>query len=115
MPSKRKEWLYRWAFAINSIGVMWLAIIPAANLSSLEINIWDKLQHALAFVWLTFLGIQSFPQSAFNVLLGLFIFGAAIEFIQGASGWRQGDWLDLVADTVGILTAYGFIRLWALI
>jgi VanZ family protein len=35
--------------------------------------------------------------------LGLLAYGAAIELAQSATGWRFGDWLDLLADLIGII------------
>jgi hypothetical protein len=34
---------------------------------------------------------------------GLLLLGGFIELAQAASGWRQGDWLDLLADATVIL------------
>jgi hypothetical protein len=28
--------------------------------------------------------------------------GGLIELVQAATGWRHGEWLDLVADALGI-------------
>ncbi len=44
-----------------------------------------------------------------SVLVGLLIFGAAIEIAQSVTGWRYGDPLDWVADAVGVLA--GFLAL----
>ncbi len=48
-------------------------------------------------------GLTSYPSRRVHVLVGLLIFGAAIEIAQSVSGWRYGDPLDWVADAVGVL------------
>jgi hypothetical protein len=42
--------------------------------------------------------------------LGLLIYGAVIELAQAATGWRQGDWLDWIANALGVAAAYGIWR-----
>jgi len=61
-------------------------------------DIWDKAQHARAFLLLGGLGLLAYPASALRVLLGLLVFGGGIELAQAATGWRIGDWLDWLAD-----------------
>ncbi|MDP2417506.1 MAG: VanZ family protein [Hydrogenophaga sp.] len=70
------------------------------------INFWDKAQHALGFFGLTVLALLAYPKKPLNQI-GVFLLlsGGAIELAQWATGWRQGDWLDLLADAVGILAA----------
>ena len=66
-------------------------------------NWWDKAQHALGFAVLTAFGLLAYPKARWRLPWGLLLLGALIEMAQTATGWRQGDWLDLLADAVGIL------------
>ena len=64
---------------------------------------WDKAQHALGFFGLTVLGLLAYPQKPLLRMAVYFVaLGGLIEVAQWASGWRQGDLLDLLADTLGI-------------
>jgi len=64
---------------------------------------WDKVQHIAVFVMLTSLALLAFPKWRWQSAIGLAIYGAVIEWAQGA--WTitrmpsVGDWL---ADVVGI-------------
>ena len=99
-------------------GVFWLALclvtilslLPADQLPSIAFDVWDKAQHTLGFLLLGTLGLWSYPQVSLRVVLGLLIYGAAIELAQAATGWRQGDWLDWIANALGVAAAYGIWR-----
>lgn len=78
-----------------------LCLLPVEHLPSL-FNWWDKAQHTLGFGVLTCLGWLAYPTERWRLPSGLLLFGAAIELAQAASGWRRGDWLDLLADAIGI-------------
>lgn len=96
-------------------GIGWV-IIAAVIYGSLDrpdtampIALSDKLVHFGAY-WLTtmwFAGVlqrRHYPWLA----IALFLFGGAIELLQGAMGFgRDADWRDLVANTLGIVTALG--------
>lgn len=42
-----------------------------------------------------------------RVFVGLLLTGAFIELAQLASGWRQGELVDLLADFVGVVMGTG--------
>lgn len=62
----------------------------------------DKIQHITAFATLAFLGFYAFPGLKWwKFLLGLSLFGAVIEVIQGIpSLHRDSDVVDWLADTI---------------
>lgn len=67
---------------------------------------WDKANHSLAFVVLTFVACLAFPRpwrGVWLVMLGLFALGAAIEVVQAFVPGRSCEWGDLLADSVGIV------------
>ena len=71
-------------------------------------NIWDKLQHALAFAALTLTGDLAYSKHTKAVHISLILYGAAIEVMQKAlTTTHLGDVSDLVADSVGV--AIGFL------
>lgn len=78
-----------------------LSLIPTDQLPS-ALQFWDKAQHSLIFFALAFLSLLAYPDRAPTVMFGLALFGAGIEIVQWLTGWHQGDWLDLVADCVGL-------------
>lgn len=78
----------------------WLALVPApprqATLG------WDKLNHAAAFAVLTGVGILRFGQARIRLGLALLAYGALIEILQSFTRTRTAEWLDLLADGLGI-------------
>nr|WP_316644107.1 VanZ family protein [uncultured Roseateles sp.] len=67
---------------------------------------WDKSNHALAFASLMVSGFFGYASSRARLLglwLALLALGAGIEIVQLYVPNRSGEWLDLLADTVGLL------------
>ena len=64
----------------------------------------DKWLHALTFVFLAvwFAG-QYRPRSYWRIGVGLIAFGALIEVCQRLVSYRTAEWLDIVADTLGVV------------
>ena len=89
-------------FWVGVLGTAFLSLVPTELLPQ-AFMWWDKAQHALGFAVLTGLGLLAYPKARWWLPCGLLLFGAGIELAQAASGWRRGDWLDLLADAVGIL------------
>jgi len=103
---------WRLAFWVAVAGVGVGSLTPTPYLPPQAFDIWDKAQHALAFVLLGGLGLSAFPQRAQHVLAGLLVYGGLIELAQAATGWRVGDWLDWLADAVGVGAVYLGRILW---
>jgi hypothetical protein len=101
----------RMAFWALLLVIVVLSLLPGDRLPSV-FAWWDKAQHALGFAVLTGLGLFAYTRARWRLPVGLLLLGGAIELAQGASGWRHGDWLDLLADAVGIL---GALILWRLL
>jgi hypothetical protein len=89
-------------FWASILGATVICLLPAAHLPAM-FNWWDKAQHALGFAALTGFGLLAYPAARWRLPSGLLLLGGFIELAQAASGWRQGDWLDLLADASGIL------------
>ena len=92
--------LSRLAFAGLILLVCWLAFSPhppkGANLG------WDKANHASAFMTLMLCAAWAWPRRLIWAALGLVAYGGFIEIVQSFIPERDGEWLDLFADSVGI-------------
>jgi VanZ family protein len=97
---------WKCTFWVLVLVTLWLALIPADQVPT-AFHFWDKAQHALGFAGLALLGILSFPGRIRLLIFGLVLFGAGIECTQWLTGWRQGDWVDWVADCVGLVMGGG--------
>lgn len=96
-----------WALVLTTL---WLSLVPSEQVPS-AFHFWDKAQHALGFAGLAFLGLMAYPGRLPRVMLGLALFGAGIEVVQGLTGWRQGDWQDWIADCAGLVIGYSVWRI----
>jgi VanZ family protein len=99
-----------WAFWACAVVVLVLMTAPVGD--SLPRTGWDKLDHVCAFALLSLLGLRAYASRAGAVALGLIAYGVLTEGIQGVLPYREADWRDLVANTVGILLAALVWGLW---
>ena len=100
--------LIYWA-AIFTVTV--LALLPSENLQLPLFDWWDKAQHLAAFALLTLLGLAAYPKAPIRVLSCLLLYALAIECVQYLSGWRVGEWQDVVADVIGEVLAWAVFRM----
>lgn len=109
------RWLQRalpavfWALLLL---VSTLSLLPGDYLPPQAFSFWDKAQHALAFAALGACGLLAYPRHPGRVLVGLLLYGGAIELAQATTTWRFGDWQDWFADAVGL--AAGAVVAWGL-
>jgi VanZ family protein len=108
-PERRALW--RALLAALVVVITWLALIPAPP-KAITTG-WDKSNHALAFASLAFASAWAvWPRVRRWPLLFVVVlaYGGAIEIAQSYLPPREGDWLDLLADAVGI--SLGLLLAW---
>ena len=72
----------------------------------------DKLQHIVVFVTLTLIGLYAYPINKRAVIIGLILFGLAIEILQSTfTLTRQASLADWLADIVGLILALSLATL----
>ncbi len=71
----------------------------------------DKLQHALAFAALVWLGVRGGYRRALVLVAGLLLLGAAIEVAQSFTATRTAEWLDWLAGAIGIAFGAGAVQI----
>lgn len=106
LPLKARLALYALAVAV----LLYLTLAPAEDLP--EVNLWDKAEHAIAWLVLAGLGLVLFPKRALTI--GLFALGVGIlvEILQGMPMiGRDADARDVLADSVGIAAAFAVFAL----
>jgi VanZ family protein len=91
--------LLRLAFYAAAALVAALSLAPGTTLPPTSIG--DKVEHVIAYAVLGLLGAASSKRGVTRVILGLAVFGAAIEMLQTFSPGRSPDLLDVVADIGG--------------
>jgi len=83
------------------IGSYILAILPQDIAPEIG-NLSDKTLHFIAFAVLSFLLNLSYRMKWWNSVLYLIFYALFIEFSQYFTPNRCAEWLDVVADTIGI-------------
>lgn len=94
--------LARLAFVFALIASCVLAFTPADRYLQAQVN--DKLLHFSAFVVLALMARAAFPLAPALILaVCLALFGGFIEVVQSYLPYRSFSWLDLLADTAGVI------------
>ena len=106
LPRPLRLVLYALATAI----LLWLCLSPSDELP--KVSLWDKYEHSVAWFVLTATGLllsHHRPRAIAAFAIGL---GAVVEILQATMGFgRDGDWRDLVADTLGVAVALAIYAL----
>ena len=96
---------------LSLVGITILSLIPITKDSYLSVNIWDKAQHASAYIYLTLLVWASASPHRItqrHVAL-LMAYGIAIEGIQACLPWRSFSFLDMGANASGVALGFALI------
>ncbi|HEV7384194.1 MAG TPA: hypothetical protein VGN89_04890 [Phenylobacterium sp.] len=101
LPRPLRLALYALATAI----LLYLCLAPSRDLP--KVNIWDKEEHAAAWMVLTLTGLFLSPWRPRAIATFAFGLGVFVELAQWAMGFgRDADWHDVAADCVGIVVAF---------
>lgn len=110
LTSSLKAPPWRLLFWACAAAVLALSLMPPSQ--PLPSTGWDKSNHLLAFGVLSLLGRRAFAGHWLALLAALAAYGGVIELLQGMTTYREADWLDLVADTCGVLAGLALDWLW---
>jgi VanZ family protein len=101
----------RWFKLWRAVGWIWIVAIIYLSLTPhpIEIDIaqGDKLGHALGYLGVMLWFTQLYERRV-QVLwgAGLVALGIALEYVQGWTGYRNFEYLDMVADGVGVTAGW---------
>ncbi len=101
----KKIWLgIGWSLVI---AVIVLSLIPPPPMMQ-TVDYGDKIEHIFAYFVLMwwFTQIYHTPRQRLQYMIGFLLLGAGLEILQGLGGIRQADWVDMVANSVGVLLAW---------
>ncbi|RKZ40125.1 MAG: VanZ family protein [Gammaproteobacteria bacterium] len=90
------------------IAVIVLSLIPSPPLMMQTIDYGDKIGHLIAYFVLMgwFALVYHMPRQRFWYMIGFLLLGGVLEILQGLSGIRHADWMDIVANSIGVLLAW---------
>ena len=100
--------LFRCLFILVLTAITCVSLLNPTELPPVTLQVWDKMQHALAYVLLSFLLQRSFPDKAplsaghGAQMVFLLLYGVVIEYVQGLTPYREASLSDVVANSVGI-------------
>ena len=94
--------LARRIFWILCVVVVKGALIPQDALTTTS-ALSDKIVHTGAFLILSTLGLWGYPSHRVTVVVSLVALGGAIEIAQSFTTTRSHEWLDFLADCLGVL------------
>lgn len=87
--------------------IVWLSLTPSPPKVDFEES--DKLGHFLGYgtlmFWFAQLYVRRRTRSAYAA--GFVLMGIALEFVQGALGYRSTEVLDMLANAVGVTLGWG--------
>lgn len=104
LPRPIRLALYAGAVAV----LLYLCLAPSKDLP--EVSLWDKAEHAIAWLVLTGSGLLLFPRRPRTIALFAWLLGGLVEVLQGTLPvGRDADWKDWLADSIGVAAA---LALW---
>jgi len=101
----QKYWVHLTLLLLSSIAT--LSLWPAAYLPSVPGT--DKTHHFIAYAALILPTALKQPKYYLAIVVGFITFSGAIELIQPYVN-RYGEWLDMVANTLGLLCGWLFAK-----
>jgi len=86
--------------------LLYLSLTPKPPEISLDHG--DKLGHMLAYATLMFWWAQLLVAARWRLVLATMLtaLGIALEYVQGWTGLRTFDYVDMVADTAGVVLGW---------
>ncbi len=89
------------------LGVIVSSLIPPPSFTQIQGH-GDKVAHILAYFVLMgwFAQIYHSNQQRLLYMLGFLLLGVGLEILQGLSGIRHADWLDILANSAGVFLAW---------
>ncbi|PWB59288.1 MAG: VanZ family protein [Nitrosomonadales bacterium] len=101
----RKTWLAAGWLLVFLIA--YISLIPSPP-APMRFPHADKLEHLISYAMLMgwFCQIYSARRQRIYLALACLAFGGIIELLQGWSGYRTADWLDWLADSLGVILGW---------
>ena len=106
IPLIQKYWYYLTITLLISIAL--LSLWPAAQLPSVPGS--DKTHHFIGYAALILPVALRQPKYFLIIVIGFLAFSGAIELIQPYVN-RYGEWLDMLANTIGLICGWLLAKL----
>jgi hypothetical protein len=87
------------------ISIVALSVMPSPPSADFESS--DKVGHLLAYAVLMGWFALLYPARRPLLAVAFISLGVGLEFVQGALGYRSFEFADMVANSLGVLLAWG--------
>lgn len=104
----KQETFFKVLFVFGVLVTGWVSLLPRVALP--ETGVSDKIEHLVAYVVLSLVGCRAFPDQVQRILMGLVLYGIALEGLQSLVPGRVPSLMDIVANTLGVGLGYLFMR-----
>ena len=106
----RRLWLTLGWLLVTS--VWYLSLTPKPPQIDLGIDFFDKISHFLAYATMMgwFMQLYHARRTRMVYALGFVCMGIVIEYLQGMGPDRLFEYADMLANSLGVLAAWLFIR-----
>tara|TARA_B100000965_G_scaffold181231_1_gene151253 strand:- start:551 stop:898 length:348 start_codon:yes stop_codon:yes gene_type:complete len=105
---------FRFIFFISLLIIFYLSLLPASEIPNFAMlsEISDKVIHAIIYFYLGYLGLNCAFKISENLLIFyIFNFGLIIEIIHFFHSYRYFEFLDLLANLIGVTIALLIFKL----
>ncbi len=104
--------LSRLLFITYAIVITGLSLLPSKDMPS--VNLWDKLQHFAAYFIFMALVLALFNNSRARLFgaITLILYSGLLELVQALSPGRSASTADLLANALGVATAWAIAAAW---
>lgn len=100
-------WWTSFGFLLIAI-VVYASLAPISPSKLLAFPESDKIMHFLAYAGMMFWFGQIYPKGRASLFIssGFIILGALLEVLQGLSGYRTFEYLDMSANALGVISGF---------
>lgn len=95
--------LWWWLGSAIVVLILYLSLMPSPPQPPVPIS--DKWQHTFAYALMMSWFVQLTPRH-WRVMVLLVLMGIGVEFVQGWSGYRYYEELDMLANSVGVFIGW---------
>ena len=92
-------------FGVAYVTLILVAVLSLMPVPETAVNVSDKVMHFVVYFILSagFMVLVRQQSNIVKVAIGLVLYGVALEFLQGLTGYRMMEFLDMVANSSGVV------------
>lgn len=109
---------------LYSFAILILSLISLQNIEIIKVKSSDKIYHTVCYaimmvIWSVYLKFRFKKQIVKKYLIlavSIISYGIVIEYLQSnLTNYREFDWWDVLANFIGVITAFGAIKFYEIL